>query len=172
MLLNESAMKQSIILHTLSQTFQDALIVTKALGLQYIWIDALCIIQDNEEGWQTESAQMRDYYSNSYCNIAATASIDGSEGLFRQRNVSYLARPLSVRVDNTAYKIVDSALWEREIEEAPLNKRAWVCQELTLAPRTLHFGSSQVFWECGKTISSELFPLGFSSCVDSNPRRA
>jgi hypothetical protein len=49
MLLNESAMKQSIILHTLSQTFQDALIVTKALGLQYIWIDALCIIQDNEE---------------------------------------------------------------------------------------------------------------------------
>ncbi|KAE9369305.1 HET-domain-containing protein, partial [Stipitochalara longipes BDJ] len=169
---NESAMKQSIIFCTLSQTFQDALVVTKALGLQYIWIDALCIIQDSEDDWQIESAQMCDIYSNSFCNIAATASIDGSEGLFRQRDYGHSIKPISVRVGNKAHKIVDSELWKREIEKAPLIRRAWVCQELTLAPRTIHFGSTQVFSECSRLTCSESFPLGFPSCVDANSRRA
>ena len=122
-------MKHSIKLHTLSQTFQDAFTVTRALGLQYIWIDALCIIQDSQDDWQVESAQMCNIYSNSFCNIAATASVDGSGGLFRQRDITHSIRPLSVRVGNKAYKITDGELWKREIEEAPLNRRAWVCQD-------------------------------------------
>lgn len=79
---NLEKMKSGIILSQLSKTFQDAIRVTRSLGVRYLWIDALCIIQDSEDDWQQESARMNQTYSASFCNIAATAAPDGSKGLF------------------------------------------------------------------------------------------
>jgi hypothetical protein len=70
---------------TLSKTFQDAVLLTTSLGMHYLWIDSLCIIQDAEENWARESSRMCSVYSNSWVTFAATSSTDGSGGLFHPR---------------------------------------------------------------------------------------
>jgi hypothetical protein len=66
---NYDSLRQHIDPNSLTKTFQEAITATKALKIQYLWIDSLCIIQDSPEDWEIESAQMNEIYSNSYCNI-------------------------------------------------------------------------------------------------------
>jgi len=78
-------LKNSINWNTLTQTFQDAIMLTRKLGFHYIWIDSLCIIQDDENDWRVEASKMAGIYENAELVVSATASRDGSEGLFRDR---------------------------------------------------------------------------------------
>ncbi len=162
-------MKQSIVINELPKTFQDAITVARYLGVRYLWIDSLCIIQDSEQDWERESSLMSQVYSGSYCNIAATAASDGSRGLFFERDTK-LIRPIKVMMRNTFYNIVDGGLWVRNVEQAPLNRRAWVTQERILAPRTIHFALKQLFWECSGTTACESFPEEFPSFVRTSSR--
>jgi len=184
--------------HNISPVFRDAITVSEALGIYYIWIDSLCkfvlpghyyiyipfsltfsgIIQDSSSDWKTESAKMCDVYSCCHLNIAADASHDGSQGLFRERNAALL-RPIHMvvrKTDNNRanngyrrfsemepgnYLLFDIHCWKDEVDDGPLGKRGWVLQERALSPRTLHFGKTQVAWECRHFICSEVFPAGF-----------
>lgn len=78
-------LKNSINWNTLTKTFQDAIMLTRKLGLHYIWIDSLCIIQDDENDWRVEASKMAGIYENAELVVSATGSRDGSEGLFRER---------------------------------------------------------------------------------------
>ncbi|PVH85646.1 heterokaryon incompatibility, partial [Cadophora sp. DSE1049] len=69
-------------LSELSKTFKEAIHIATQLGLQYIWIDSLCIVQDDAEDWAREAVQMSDVYGNSFINIAAGDSEDGRGGCF------------------------------------------------------------------------------------------
>ena len=64
----------------LSNTFQDAIDITRRLDVDYIWIDSLCIIQEDRDDWKEESVKMADIYENAFLTIAATKSRDGSGG--------------------------------------------------------------------------------------------
>ncbi|PVH85902.1 HET-domain-containing protein [Cadophora sp. DSE1049] len=64
----------------LPQTFQDAVLITRALGIPYLWIDSLCIIQDSKEDWVGEAAGMASVYSNSLVTISADAATDSFTG--------------------------------------------------------------------------------------------
>ncbi|OWY51200.1 HET-like protein [Alternaria alternata] len=66
----------------LPKTFRDAITVSLSIGIQYIWIDSLCIIQDDEKDWQIQSAKMAAIYSNSTVTLAATEASNSEEGLF------------------------------------------------------------------------------------------
>jgi hypothetical protein len=72
----------------LPPTWVDAISVTRALGLRYLWIDALCILQDSSEDWEKEAALMHRTYSNSFCNIAATGASRNEHGCFFNRDQS------------------------------------------------------------------------------------
>lgn len=72
--INLQAHKSAIGLSTLPQTLQDAILVVRWLGIGYIWIDCLCILQDSKADWEHESARMADVYSNAYITIAASQS--------------------------------------------------------------------------------------------------
>ncbi|KAK0649894.1 heterokaryon incompatibility protein-domain-containing protein [Cercophora newfieldiana] len=72
----------SIPLKSLSNTFRDAILLTRRLGIPYIWIDSLCIIQDSRRDWEIESAKMSEIYSNAHLTLAATHSPNGNGGLF------------------------------------------------------------------------------------------
>jgi len=144
----------------LSKTFQDAVYAAIQLGFCFIWIDSLCIIQDVRDDWLQQASFMSSVYANSSLNLAATAAADGRGGLFFKRNpasskANYI--PASTSIANR-YVIVNRRLWDQSIEEGPLAKRAWVVQERFLAPRTLHFASNQLFWECGRVSCCEMFP--------------
>ncbi|KAI7226274.1 hypothetical protein KC330_g8878 [Hortaea werneckii] len=151
----------------LAQTFQDAIVVTRRLKVRYLWIDSLCIIQDKQDlsDWNSESVKMESYYSNAFCNLAATASLNGPEGLFRCRDperLQHMQYAMSGSKSRRAglYNIFDITLWEKELTQAPLHRRAWVLQERLLARRVLHFGSRQLMWECHEHTAAEFYPHG------------
>lgn len=67
------------------QTYQDAIQVTDALGLRYLWIDALCIIQECQDDWAKESQNMGNIYKNSHVTIAPIATKSCWDGFLRSR---------------------------------------------------------------------------------------
>jgi Heterokaryon incompatibility protein (HET) len=73
---------------SLPRTFQDAMLVVRKLGVTYLWIDALCIIQDDEEDWQRESGRMASIYGSSYLTVSATRARDVEGGCFASRPTS------------------------------------------------------------------------------------
>ena len=101
---NISIYKDQIPLLSMPKTFRDAVIVTRRLGLSYLWIDSLCIIQDSKDDWGRESAKMGTICSQSLCTISALASRDDSGGCFVEKT-GFLRRP--VRLDT-----LDSVLGE------------------------------------------------------------
>lgn len=68
------------------KAFQDAIRIALTLGIDYLWIDSLCIIQDDEDDWRQESLLISTVYGNFYLNIAATGASDGSQGCFFENN--------------------------------------------------------------------------------------
>ncbi|KAF5675368.1 heterokaryon incompatibility protein [Fusarium circinatum] len=74
---------QGIECSELSTTFQEAILVTRDLGLRYLWIDSLCIVQDDAADWQEQAMRMGDIYTSACVTISATGSSDGSGGLLR-----------------------------------------------------------------------------------------
>jgi Heterokaryon incompatibility protein (HET) len=152
---------ESIDISELPKTFQDAVTITRRFGIRFLWIDSLCIIQDSTKDWAIESSGMGDIYKNSLCNIAATAAPDGRTGCFLERN-PLLARTCRVSIESLPgpvpnsglYDLVPQRFWEHGVTGAPLHQRAWVVQERTLAPRVIHFGKTQLFWECHELVSA------------------
>lgn len=65
--------------------FQDTIQIARALHIQYVWIDSLCIFQDDQLDWEEQSALMATIYSNCYLNLAATYSPNSNGGLFLER---------------------------------------------------------------------------------------
>lgn len=145
----------------LCKTFKDAIAVTRKLGIRYLWIDSLCIIQDSPQDWQEQSATMAQVYSNSYCNIAATYAPDGSFGCFTERDTD-LIKPLKVDHQSGPRPgpcyAVPGRYWAESVIEMPLFLRAWAFQELVLAPRKLFFGQTEVAFQCKQNTASETFP--------------
>ncbi|KAH8600655.1 heterokaryon incompatibility protein-domain-containing protein [Bisporella sp. PMI_857] len=143
----------------LSKTFRDAIYAANILGFSYIWIDSLCIVQGDKEDWAREAGTMSNVYANSSLNLAAT-SARRDDGLFTTRQPSKilpcLTRPLHHDIKEMV--LFDRELWQLSIEASVLARRAWVVQELFLAPRTLYFGQDQLFWECSEGSCCETFP--------------
>lgn len=148
---------------TLPKTIQDAVDVTRWLGFSYLWIDALCIIQDSKEDWATESVKMGQVYGQAVLTIAALGAQDSSRGCFLKRN------PLCLRdcpIPGTDLRLASTS-WtmKREYQIAgrfasPLQTRAWVVQEEYSATRTLYFGSSGLWWQCITCEATESQPFG------------
>lgn len=88
---------QGIEVHKLPKTFQDAVRVTRELGKRYLWIDSLCIIQDDPDDWKREAMKMETVYSMAYLTIAATSAHDSAQGFLKprqQREFVKLGKPL------------------------------------------------------------------------------
>ncbi|KAI1474743.1 HET-domain-containing protein [Daldinia eschscholtzii] len=136
-------------------TIRDAINIAKALGIRYIWIDALCIIQDSDEDWTREASRMREVYRGAVVTIAAACTSKTSEGIFRERAVSTGPKCWIdwKNGDNNQSKVflrLGSELWDERMHQSILNTRGWVLQETLLAPRTLWFGHQQLCFECPK----------------------
>ncbi|KAF2262763.1 HET-domain-containing protein [Lojkania enalia] len=154
---NIHELKKGIAFEALPKTFQDSISLTRRLGIRYLWIDSLCIYQDDGPDWERESAKMASIYENAYVVIAATASASDADGLFIRRSPpDYVNFQLTTQDSGTS-QIYAFLLRPEEaantgvyssLEREPLSKRGWALQERYLAKRTLHFATDQVFFEC------------------------
>ncbi|KZL74995.1 heterokaryon incompatibility protein [Colletotrichum tofieldiae] len=163
---NVDSFRRGLLICDLPCTFQDLATVARFLSVRYVWIDALCIIQDSLADWEREGATMRDVYANSTCTIAAAASEDPHGGLFRSRDPAqvvptFISTPnLESSPGNARSFLYDRTYLDRRIISGPLQKRGWVFQERMLSPRVLHFAEDQIVWECLTDTKCEAFPSG------------
>ncbi|KAK5991448.1 MFS-type transporter pynF-like protein [Cladobotryum mycophilum] len=140
-------------------TFQDSIRFCLAIGIHHLWIDALCIIQDDLTDWQLESAQMADIYQNSYIMLAATSSTSDSGGCFPTQVSEYSAAneetlAPGTTTDPPVIKFREKLQhWMAPLTQVsarlhPLLSRGWCFQERILSPRVLHFCAHEMIWEC------------------------
>lgn len=159
---NADVLRHGIAQETLPRTFHDAITITREMGLAYIWIDALCIMQKSghNSDWLEESGRMRFIYGGSSLNIAATTArnvhigclpSDASSGFITRVQTKSFGR-YQIFHDPTMY-------WETT-EGSHLGSRAWALQERLLAPRTLYVGDKGMFWECRSTFAPSFSPHG------------
>ena len=159
---NEASFRQRIDFHELPKTIQHAMLLVNIFECEYLWVDALCIMQDSELDWLQESAKMCDYYSHSALSISAS-TIDPDLGFLGTRN------PLAVmpcrimpkgKADPVFIRQVlsDSVNSYDSLKEHPVHQRGWVFQERMLAPRILHFTDVEVVWECATDLASDIYP--------------
>ena len=149
-------------LKQLPQTFQDAVDVTRRLDIPFLWIDSLCIIQDDTDDWNKESRLMEKVFSGAYCTIAASSAADSTQGFLSRsppdtHGLIRLADP-AASSSSKSFIIYAGSFTEaftEDVENGILNTRAWVYQERALSRRILHFTSNQTYWECGSVIRSE-----------------
>lgn len=149
-------MKLGIDVSKLPKTFQDAVFITRELGVRYLWIDSLCICQDDRKDWEVESSRMADVYAHAFVTISAARSSDDETGFLSARpERQYVPLRHSFNgVEDTVLAVAVPPLYAGDgdryvqMDEEPLAARAWALQERCLSPRILHFGSSQNCYEC------------------------
>ena len=150
---------------SIPKTFQDAIEFTRRLKIKYLWIDSLCIVQDDILDWEAESAAMASIYGHSFLTIAATAAQNSNEGLFAEQNPrmprsyalksGYLCTPKCQVFAHRHCEIdfLKDMDGMNSAELYPLHQRGWTLQEHLLSPRMLHFGPDEIIWECSQTLS-------------------
>lgn len=133
----------------LPQTLLDAVNLTHKLGLRYLWIDCLCIIQDDAEDVSAEISRMAQIYQEAYVTVSAARARSVHEGFLSPRRV--VAEP-SVRVSLEHPNFTGSAILQqlRTYSRAndPIHLRAWTLQEHVLSPKILVFGTQALWWTC------------------------
>ena len=137
--------------NSMPKTFKDALQVTRMLGYRYLWIDAICIIQDDPEDLRNEMAVMGDIYRQSAVTIFAANGPNTDSGLFSKRDArtSKACNVLiTLKRDSKLLHGDISIKMGKDTSYDFLNSRGWVLQEEVLSGRLIAFGPSMVDWRC------------------------
>lgn len=151
---NLSSRREKIMFNTLPKTFRDSVVVVRALKIRYLWIDAICIIQDDPDDWRQQSTVMGGIYSNALFTIAAHAAEDTDHGFLEQS----LSEPLTLRFGvnhHQRYALRAPSDFHVDVEKSHLSRRGWILQERYLSARILHFTNDQIYWEDTRGIRTE-----------------
>jgi len=137
-------------LSDLPRTLRDAVQVTRELGLQYLWIDALCILQGEDEAsrndWKKEAAKMESVYGSAHFTIVAAAARHSDEGIFYPRTCKLIGRDSISKSKGAVVVMLPNKI--NEFREDSINSRAWTLQESLLSPRLLIYRLGEMIWQC------------------------
>ena len=166
-------------LHRFPLSLRQAIKTARRLGIFYVWIDSVCILQagpGSADDWQQQAGQMKRVYANAALNIGASCSQSAKEGFFVNRETRLL-EPLVLefsppperhpaRKDAASarreYHVLDFDAFGYQFSTWPAGNRGWIFQERQLTRRMLHFGPQQLHWECnGRLHANEVYPGGY-----------
>lgn len=168
---------------SLPLTFQQAIAISRRLRFRFLWIDALCILQDDRSDWLAQSSRMGDIYANATLVLCADAGENTDSGfLFDRPSANHnhqqvtltdlggracellLEERLSTEVtpDSIDARHTDFLTWTRSGVQSPVSKRSWCLQEWLCASRVVHFTSHELIWDCKTTSSCECGLLDLS----------
>jgi hypothetical protein len=142
---------QCISWSSLPATFQDAITITRKLDFQYLWIDSLCIIQDELDDWQAHLAKMGQIYKQSALCIVAEMTLNSNAGIFsgpnKVRQQSQIALPWICPSQNMQGELYTRYPMRCDTYEwgGPLSRRAWTLQESTMGSRIVRYGKEQIY---------------------------
>ncbi|OAQ62849.1 HET domain-containing protein [Pochonia chlamydosporia 170] len=163
---NMHTLTSGIALGSLPQTLVDAVLLTQELGIKFLWIDALCIIQDSHEDWEKESANMASIYANAHLTIAAASAASATQGFLQhsattgnhqeQKDFSeiihdddgtqILLKARLIPQYGIHWKWTDN--FEDRFPKEPWSRRGWTLQEQLLSTRLLCISSTEMQWTC------------------------
>ncbi|KAM3155714.1 hypothetical protein ABEW05_003753 [Botrytis cinerea] len=167
-----SSRMEGMLLEDLPATFRDAVIATRDLGFQCLWIDSICILQDSIPDKSVEIARMGDVYGNAALCICATSGINSKSGFlppYPSLQPSVKLPFHSMNNEPGSYILFSQDLYESQ-NQFPIdwvwdihqrsiwNTRAWTLQERVLSPRILHFTCGRMYFECAKGFFMETSP--------------
>ncbi|EMC94466.1 hypothetical protein BAUCODRAFT_35681 [Baudoinia panamericana UAMH 10762] len=140
-------------------TLKDAVITTRILGLRYLWIDAMCIIQNSAQDWAAEAGRMSQVYRGAAVTIEAASASRAGDGFLRPRVSSKPYVELEWRSSSAEVQSVQMRpiydISETQLTSTTIFSRGWTLQERLLAPRTLSFGEQQISFECAEGYKDE-----------------
>ena len=139
-------------------TIQRVMHFTSMLGLNFLWVDSLCIVQDDPVRKAIQVGDMVTIYSNLYLTVCATDGIDSNSGL---RGIPECSRPQNVKQNVLTFKngaMTSSWVMKLRHNASVYHERAWTFQEHVLSRRTLSFTDRGLEWECQELISQEECP--------------
>ncbi|KAK5121167.1 hypothetical protein LTR85_005651 [Meristemomyces frigidus] len=161
---NHHRLRNEIPIEELKVSIQHAVTAAQHLAIDYLWVDTLCIIQDDEEDRDREIQQMDRVYGNSACNVSASEADCNDEGCFYNRDET-LVKAFKVRLDadcSDQARHVIHREWQHSryiLDTCVLSRRAWVFQERVLSPRVLSCCKQELQWECRELEASETYPV-------------
>jgi hypothetical protein len=146
----------------LSKTLQDAIRITRALGIEYVWVDAVCIIQDDMNDWAREASRMGDVYKHAYLTIASTTAMSSLDGFLQDRDPcfkaslgfhfeelqSMRAQPETNQSGTIHFRYPPERAILDDLSECKWNQRGWTLQEKLLSTRILYFTKDVLYYEC------------------------
>ena len=146
-------------------TFRQTISISRRLHIQYVWIDSLCIIQDQQD-WAIQSQLMHRIYTGGVLNLAEVAPPAMANSLLHRNPLEISPCILSGRVSEYGTSVRQFLCWRPNefrdrVDRSPLYRRGWTFQERLLSKRTVHFGH-QLYWECAALRASETFPIGIN----------
>ena len=156
---NLSLVKSGVQASTLPKSIQDAALLSHTLGFRYLWVDALCIIQDSAKDWDIESAKMGSVYENAYVTLVASLASSAGDGFLsnflpsRQRDTFSLEISADGKTNEqpTLVKAIvatKTSESDTDISDNPLDTRAWCFQESVLSTRAILITKEEIRWSC------------------------
>ncbi|RAR11243.1 isocitrate dehydrogenase [Stemphylium lycopersici] len=142
----ESVLSKGFDEKRLPQTIRDAVTVTRRLGLQYIWVDALCIMQDSDMDKALELPKMRLIYKCATVTLVASVAQSATEGFLHRidQTPDYSIEPVHIPFpanlsSKAPTRVMLSYPGSYKRWKDPINNRAWTFQELILSTRAIVF---------------------------------
>ena len=154
----------------LPPTFQDAVAITRALGIRFLWIDALCILQDSQQDWAAESSQMGRTYEEAFLTLQLDA-VDSSVSLLAPRETEDVWLKVPSTMQSQGWKgFLYLGTEATNVTRSFVNHRAWTMQELLLSPRTLALTADGFIWSCRCLFAVERMPNPHEDWVFTAPQ--
>jgi heterokaryon incompatibility protein (HET) len=145
---------------------KDAVRVVQELQIQYLLVDALCILQDEDMDKALEISRMANTYGYAYITIAASRARDTQEGFLHSRKPVHNPN----QVIRLSYRCRDGQLGSVYLYKSPgvgwtepIDNRAWTLQESLLSPRALEYGRLQTRWSCETASHGPIYVDGWES---------
>ena len=137
------------------RTVQDAVNLVRLLGLRYLWVDSLCIVQDSQADLQDQIPKMGQIYGNALLTIVAADGDDASTGLFNNSNTASRVGRQCVRYSKDLGLLIDPPDLNTVLKESKWATRGWTFQEALLSKRLLVFVDQTIYFSCRSTTWSE-----------------
>jgi hypothetical protein len=170
---NYNSFREKILWTNLPSTFRDAIRIAASLGIDFIWIDSLCIIQNDPDDWAKQASEMAMIYDNAYITLCATGAKDGATGLFLDRTGVHTIAGTHDTIPYTVYvrQMLCHATFEIAIDakdvastaknrgyrprDLPGQTRGWIAQEQLISRRVVHFTQEELMWDCREDVACE-----------------